>query len=79
MNEIPVSASTGSASRTARSIMIAGRRFDLTLWEEPARDAWHWIITAPGVLALSGDAASELQALESACRAGRTLARLVAA
>jgi hypothetical protein len=78
MYESPIAASAGSASRNARSISIAGRPFDLTLWDEPERGAWHWTITAPGVLALSGDAASKLQALDAACRAGRTLARLSA-
>jgi len=56
--------------------MLAGRRFDLALWEEPAQAAWHWSITAPGVLALSGEAASRTQAFDAARRAGLTLARL---
>lgn len=57
---------------------IDGKRFDITVSEEPGQ-SWHWIIAAPGELALSGDAASEIQALNCACRAGRALARLGAA
>jgi len=78
MTEIAISASAGSASRTARSLAIGGRRFDLTLWEDGGDGAWHWMITAPGVLALSGEAATERQALDDAQLAGRTLASLVA-
>jgi hypothetical protein len=61
-----------------RSMSIDGKRFELMVREQPARDTWHWIITAPGELILSGQAESEMQALQSACRAGRAIARLVA-
>ena len=37
-------------------------------------DAWRWRIAAPGGLALSGAAASEFEAMDAACRAGRVLA-----
>jgi hypothetical protein len=61
-----------------RPMIIDGRHFELTLCEQPGGD-WHWLITAPGKLVLSGDAASETQALEVAWSAGETLARLAAA
>lgn len=61
-----------------RSMTIDGKRFELTVKEQPGRVSWHWIITAPGELVLSGEASSEMQALQSACRAGRALATLVA-
>jgi hypothetical protein len=61
-----------------RSVTIDGKRFDLIVQEEPQRDRWRWIVTAPGELTLSGEAPSEMQALRSACRAGRTLAHRVA-
>ena len=77
MTESAASASTGWVTGPVRSIAIAGRRFDLSLWEEQDALAWHWTITAPGVLALSGEAATERQAFDDACRAGRTLADLV--
>ena len=57
-----------------RALSIDGRRFEITLYEETAR-SWHWIIAAPGDLALSGQASSETQALDSACLAGRALAQ----
>jgi hypothetical protein len=62
-----------------RSVKIDGKHFELTVCVQPTQPKWHWIITAPGELALSGDADSEMQALQSACRAGRALARLSAA
>lgn len=61
-----------------RSMEIEGKKFDLTVREQPSRDNWHWIISAPGELVLSGDAVTEMQAMLSACRAGRAFARLVA-
>ena len=61
-----------------RPITIEGRRFELTLREQTG-GIWHWLITAPGKLVLSGDAASETQAFDSACSAGEALARLAAA
>jgi hypothetical protein len=62
----------------SRRMIITGKLFDITL--TPQRDGdWHWLITAPGEVVLSGSAPSEMQALDSACRAGRALARLVAA
>lgn len=79
MTEFPISASAGSASRAACTLVIAGRRFDLSLWADGDQGAWHWMITAPGVLALAGESTSERKALEDARRAGRTLAQLVAA
>lgn len=60
-----------------RSMTIDGKHFELTVREQTGGD-WHWLITAPGELVLSGDAPSEIQALDHACRAGRTLARLAA-
>jgi len=65
-------------SHSARSMTIDGKHFEITLLEQPGC-SWQWIITAPGELALSGDAASEIQALHCACRAGRALARRGAA
>jgi hypothetical protein len=56
-------------------LTIEGKRFELTLRPEGAR-AWHWLIAAPGEMVLSGEAASEGQALASAWRAGQVLARL---
>jgi len=57
---------------------IDGKRFELTLRQQPCGQ-WHWLMTAPGQLVLSGDAASETQALEVARGAGQMLARLAAA
>ncbi len=61
-----------------RPLMIDGKRFELTLREQIA-GGWHWLISAPGELVLSGDAATEVQALQSACEAARAVARLQAA
>lgn len=61
-----------------QSMTIEGKKFHLTVREQPSRETWHWIITAPGELVLSGEASSEIQALRSACRAGRAFARLAA-
>jgi hypothetical protein len=58
-----------------RVLTIDGKRFEITLLAAGER-SWHWCITAPGELALSGDADSEIQALHLAGRAGRALARL---
>lgn len=58
-----------------RSLTIDGKLFELTVREQSGE--WHWLITAPGQIVLSGDAPSEMQAMDSACRAGRALARLV--
>ena len=60
-----------------RSLMIDGKRFELSIRAQGDGE-WHWLITAPGEIVLSGDAPSEMQALDSACRAGRALARLSA-
>ena len=57
---------------------IEGRLFELTVREQPHGD-WHWLITAPGQLVLSGDAPSEVLAQEVARDAARALARLAAA
>ena len=59
-------------------LTIEGKRFELTLRPEGER-AWHWLIAAPGKMVLSGEAASEGQALASAWQAGQVLARLSAA
>jgi hypothetical protein len=59
-----------------RSMTIDDKRFELTVNEQPNQDNWQWIIAAPGEIVLSGEAKSEMQALQSACRAGRALARL---
>jgi hypothetical protein len=61
-----------------RSVTIDGRHFELTVREAAPRD-WHWLIAAPGQVVLSGAAASEIQALQSAYRAAQALARLAAA
>jgi hypothetical protein len=61
-----------------RSLTIAGKRFEMRVEAQP-EGGWHWLIAAPGEIVLSGEAASEMQAMDSACRAGRALARLVAA
>ena len=57
---------------------IDGKRFELTLRQQPCGQ-WHWLMTAPGQLVLSGNAASEAQALEVAHGAGQTLARIATA
>jgi hypothetical protein len=61
-----------------RPLTIDGKRFELSVREQ-RHGEWQWLITAPGQLVLSGDAPSEMQALQSACQAGRALARLAAA
>jgi hypothetical protein len=60
-----------------RSITIDGKDFELSVREQ-AEGEWHWLITAPGQLVLSGGAPSESQALDTARRTGRALAQLVA-
>lgn len=57
-------------------LTIDGKRFELTLRQQPCGQ-WHWLMTAPGQLVLSGDAASEAQALELAQGAGQALARMI--
>ncbi|HXY99263.1 MAG TPA: hypothetical protein VEI03_04640 [Stellaceae bacterium] len=59
-----------------RSVTIDGKAFELSVREQAVGD-WHWLITAPGQLVLSGAAASEKQALDSARRTGQALVRLV--
>lgn len=61
-----------------RSLAIGGKTFELIVREQTAGD-WHWIITAPGKIVLSGAAPSERQAVDSARRTGEALARLNAA
>jgi hypothetical protein len=61
-----------------RPLIIEGKRFELTVRPEGER-GWHWLIAAPGEIVLSGEAASERQALDSAWQAGQALARLSAA
>lgn len=61
-----------------RSLTIDGKSFELSVRKQSGGE-WHWLIAAPGEIVLSGDAQSEMQAMDSACRAGRALARLVAA
>ncbi len=63
------------ASTAPRPLIIDGKRFELTVRPEGER-AWHWLIAAPGKIVLSGEAASEGQALASAWQAGQVLARL---
>lgn len=75
MTLIHAARSAPTLSQSARTMTIDGKRFEITLFEQPSQ-SWQWIIAAPGELALSGDAASEVQALHSACRAARALARL---
>ncbi len=60
------------------ALVIEGKNFEIALMEESS-EAWRWRIAAPGGLALSGASASEIQALDAACRAGRVLARRGAA
>ena len=59
-------------------VTIHGKRFEIRLNRECDGD-WHWLITAPGEIVLSGNAPSEMQAMDCACRAGRALARLAPA
>jgi hypothetical protein len=66
-------------ARMIQSITIEGRHFELSVREQPRGDGWHWLITAPGQLVLSGNAPSEGLAQESARDAARALARLAAA
>jgi hypothetical protein len=75
MSQIPIAAGV-SGSRETHPILLAGRSFDLTLWQEPNSEAWHWTITAPGVLSLLGEAKTRSQAIDAGRRAGLTLARL---
>ena len=67
-----------AAGTAPRRLTIEGKRFELTVRPEGAH-AWHWLIAAPGEVVLSGEAASEGQALVSAWQAGQALARLSAA
>jgi hypothetical protein len=67
-----------AAGPVPRRFTIEGKRFELTVRPEGER-AWHWLIAAPGEIMLSGEAASEGQALASAWQAGQALARLSAA
>ena len=60
-----------------RPMTIDGKRFELTLRQQPCGQ-WHWLMSAPGQLVLSGNAGSEAQALEVARGAGQALARLTA-
>ena len=57
---------------------IDGKRFELTLLQQPCGQ-WHWLMSAPGQLVLSGNAASEAQALEVARGVGQTLAQIATA
>jgi hypothetical protein len=68
----------GEAAPSIRSLTIDGKPFELTVGAQPG-GGWHWLITAPGEIVLSGEAPSEMQAMDCACRAGKALARLVAA
>lgn len=63
------------AGTAPRPLTIEGKRFELTVRPEGER-AWHWLIAAPGEIVLSGEAASEGQALACAWQAGQVLARL---
>jgi len=65
-------------ARMIQSMTIEGKHFELTVREQPHGD-WHWLITAPGQLVLSGDAPSEVLAQQSARDTARALARLAAA
>jgi hypothetical protein len=69
---------SGEAGPLIRSLTIAGKAFDVTVQAQP-QGGWHWLIAAPGEIVLSGEAPSEMQAMDCACRAGRALARLSAA
>jgi hypothetical protein len=69
---------SAAASPALRSLSIEGKTFELTVREQAAGD-WHWLITAPGQIVLSGGAPSETLAVDSARQAGEALARLVAA
>jgi hypothetical protein len=68
----------GPTGPLIRSLTIAGKAFEISVSAQP-QGGWHWLITAPGEIVLSGEAASEIQAIDCACRAGRALARLSAA
>jgi hypothetical protein len=68
----------GAAAPVIRSLTIEGKPFELSVRQQVGGD-WHWLITAPGHIVLSGAAPSEMQALDSACRTGKALARLIAA
>jgi hypothetical protein len=67
-----------AAGTAPRRLTIEGKRFELTVRPGGER-AWHWLIAAPGEIVLSGQAASEGQALASAWQAAQALARLSAA
>jgi hypothetical protein len=71
---------TGRAedARMIQPMTVDGKRFELTVCEQP-HGGWHWFITAPGQLVLSGNAPSEGLAQQSARDTARALARLAAA
>jgi hypothetical protein len=58
-----------------KPMIIDGKRFELTLREQMDGE-WHWLMTAPGQIVLSGGAANETQALQSAWSVGEALVRL---
>jgi hypothetical protein len=68
---------TREGSTMMRSVMIDGTEFDVSA-QEQSDGGWHWLITAPGRLVLSGDAPNETHALLSAVDAGEAL-RVVSA
>jgi hypothetical protein len=61
-----------------RPVIIEGAVFEVGA-QEQSDGVWHWLITAPGRLVLSGEAPNETQALLSAFRAGQALAKMMGA
>jgi hypothetical protein len=53
-----------------------GKPIDLTLHQERS-GSWHWLMTIPGLLVLSGSAPSESAAIDSARSVAEALAQLL--
>jgi hypothetical protein len=45
---------------TPHPLIVVGKPFELIL--SPCRGGWHWLVSRPGAIVLSGEAASEAEA-----------------
>jgi hypothetical protein len=59
-----------------RIFRLGGKPCDLILHQE-ASGRWHWLMTIPGLLVLSGSAPSESAAIDYARSAAEALAQLL--
>ena len=59
-------------------LTIEGAVFEFSL-QQQIDGRWHWLMTAPGKLVLSGEAPDEVQALSFAQSAGEALRKMTAA